>query len=80
MFPSFLTPEACLQQALVLRPPWAVSKAESDPAGQQLRGFSALLPALCLPGLRRRAAASAILSRCGGLDLSLEPAFPHETR
>ena len=39
MFPSFPTLEACHQQALALRPPWSVSKAEFDPAEQQLRGL-----------------------------------------
>ena len=81
MFPSFLTLEACLQQALDLHPPWSVSKAEFDPApGNSCGDCSVPLRALCLPGLRRAAAAGAILFYCGGLDLSSVPAFPHETR
>ena len=37
MFPNSLSCETSLQQALDIRPPWSVSKAEFDPAGQQLR-------------------------------------------
>ena len=37
MLPSSPALEAFLQQALDLRPPWSVRKAEFDPAGQQLR-------------------------------------------
>ncbi len=37
MFPSHLTLEACLQQALDIRPPWSISKAEFDRSEQLLR-------------------------------------------
>ena len=53
MFPNSLTLETGLQQALDLRPPRSVSKAEFDPAGQQLRGLLCSTPALCRSDLRR---------------------------
>ena len=37
MFPSSLTLETRLQQALDIRSPWSVSKAEFDRPGQLLR-------------------------------------------
>ena len=44
MFPNSLTLETGLQQALDLCPPRSVSKAEFDPAEQQLRGLLCATP------------------------------------